>query len=280
MTLDNTATIKATEATLKPHHKYFSFNIHRVLPWVIPVLLIAAWQGASSLGILASSTLPSPLAVLQDGIKLTQNGTLPKNISISLYRATMGFLIGGSLGFILGFLNGISRFSRELFDSSIQMFRNIPHLSLIPLVIIALGIGEGAKISLVAVGVLFPVYINTYHGIRSVDPDLIEMGKSYGLNKRELFSKIIFPGALPTILMGVRYALGVMWTTLIVAETIASDSGIGYMSTNAEDFMDMETIICCIIIYALLGKLSDVIAKNIEKIVLSWRDAKGVNVRD
>lgn len=280
MTLDNTETIKATEATLKPHHKYFSFNIHRVLPWVIPVLLIAAWQGASSLGILASSTLPSPLAVLQDGIKLTQNGTLPKNISISLYRATMGFLIGGSLGFILGFLNGISRFSRELFDSSIQMFRNIPHLSLIPLVIIALGIGEGAKISLVAVGVLFPVYINTYHGIRSVDPDLIEMGKSYGLNKRELFSKIIFPGALPTILMGVRYALGVMWTTLIVAETIASDSGIGYMSTNAEDFMDMETIICCIIIYALLGKLSDVIAKNIEKIVLSWRDAKGVNVRD
>ncbi|GEL13841.1 ABC transporter permease [Lapidilactobacillus concavus DSM 17758] len=229
---------------------------------------------------MSSNTLPAPLAVLQDAIKLTQDGTLPRNISISLYRATIGFLVGGSLGFILGFLNGSSRWRRELLDSSIQMFRNVPHLSLIPLVIIALGIGEWAKISLVAVGVLFPVYINTYHGIRSVDPELVEMGRSYGLSKRELFAKIIFPGALPTILMGVRYALGVMWTTLIVAETIASDSGIGYMSTNAEDFMDMKTIICCIVIYALLGKLSDLIAKNIERLVLTWQTAKGVVQHD
>lgn len=251
------------------------FQPKRLLPWLIPVALIGGWQLASSMGVLASDTLPSPLAVIQTGISTTKSGELPKNISISLYRATIGLLIGGSLGFVLGFLNGISNIARGLFDTTIQMFRNIPHVALIPLVILLLGIGESAKISLVAIGVMFPIYINTFHGIRSVDPELIEMGQSYGLNKRELFTKIIIPGALPTILMGLRYALGVMWTTLIVAETIAADSGIGYLATTAQDFMDMNTIILCIVIYALLGKLSDSIAKNIEKLALSWRETKG-----
>jgi sulfonate transport system permease protein len=251
------------------------FQPKRLLPWLIPVALIGGWQLASSMGVLASDTLPSPLAVIQTGISTIKSGELPKNISISLYRATIGLLIGGSLGFVLGFLNGISNIARGLFDTTIQMFRNIPHVALIPLVILLLGIGESAKISLVAIGVMFPIYINTFHGIRSVDPELIEMGQSYGLNKRELFTKIIIPGALPTILMGLRYALGVMWTTLIVAETIAADSGIGYLATTAQDFMDMNTIILCIVIYALLGKLSDSIAKNIEKLALSWRETKG-----
>lgn len=260
------------------HHALISGR--QALPWIIPVSLILIWQGASSLGILASSTLPAPLAVFEEAVTLFKNGTLQKNISISLYRATMGFLIGGASGFFFGVLNGVSNISRQLFDSSIQMLRNIPHLSLLPLVIIALGIGESAKISLVAIGVMFSIYINTFHGIRSVDQDLLEMGQSYGLNKRELFTKIIFPSALPTILMGVRYALGVMWTTLIVAETVASDSGIGYMSTNAQDFMDMKTIIVCIVICALLGKLSDLIAKNLEEIVLAWRNVKEVKNHD
>lgn len=279
--MDSTILGDKTRIQIKTTNRHrFSLSCSQVLPWLLPISLIVIWQGASMIGILASSTLPSPLAVFQDAITLVQNGTLQKNISISLYRATMGFLIGGAIGFIFGVLNGVSHFCRVLFDSSIQMLRNIPHLSLIPLVIIAIGIGESAKISLVAIGVMFPIYINTLHGIRSVDNDLLEIGKSYGLTKWELFTKIIFPGALPTILMGVRYALGVMWTTLIVAETIAADSGIGYMSTNAEEFMDMKTMIVCIVIYALLGKLSDLIAKNLEAIVLAWRDVKEVKTND
>jgi sulfonate transport system permease protein len=149
----------------------------------------------------------------------------------------------GSVGFFFGMLNGLSKTARALFDSTIQMLRNIPHLSLIPVVIILFGIGETAKISLVTVGVMFPIYINTFHGITSVDPELIEMGQAYGLSKREMLTKIVFPGALPTILVGVRYALGVMWTTLIVAETISSTSGIGYMATNAQEFMNMKTVL-------------------------------------
>ncbi|MCP0887183.1 ABC transporter permease subunit [Ligilactobacillus sp. WILCCON 0076] len=243
----------------------------QLLPWTIPVALIILWQIAVDVGWITSSFIPSPLSVLANGVSLWKSGELPKNISISLYRALVGFAIGGGLGFILGFLNGVSKVMRALFDTTIQMLRNIPHLALIPVVILVLGIGETAKISLVAIGCLFPMYINTYHGITSVDPHLIEMGKSYGLSKYKLFSKVIFPGALPTILMGVRYALGVMWTTLIVAETVSADSGIGYMSTNAQQFMNMKTIFLCIIIYAILGKLSDFIAKTLENILLDWR---------
>lgn len=251
--------------------KKFSVSVNKILPFLIPIIVILAWQVSSSLGWLSSSILPSPLAVLQDGITLTASGELPKNLSVSLYRATVGLLIGGGIGFLLGFINGMSNTCRMLFDSSIQMFRNIPHLALIPLIILWLGINESAKISLVAIGTMFPVYINTFHGIRSVDPDLLEMGKSYELSKKQLFFKIIFPSALPQILVGIRYALGVMWTTLIVAETISANSGIGYMANNAEDFMDMETVILCIVVYAILGKISDLVAKSFESILLDWQ---------
>lgn len=252
-------------------HYQFSIKFKNSLPWLIPVFLMLIWQVACNASWVNETLLPSPIDVVTNGVKLFKKGELQENMSISLYRATAGLLIGGGLGFILGFINGVSHTARLLFDSTIQMLRNIPHLALIPLIILWLGIGESAKISLVALGCLFPMYINTYHGITSVDPKLIEMGKSYELSKKDLFTKIIFPGALPTILMGLRYALGVMWTSLIVAETISASSGIGYMSTNAEQFLDMKTIILCILIYALLGKLSDFIAKNFEDIFLNWR---------
>jgi len=257
----------------------FKIPVEKFLPFLIPIIIVLGWQVSSSLGWLSSSVLPSPIAVFQDGIKLTQSGELPKNLSISLYRATVGLLIGGSVGFILGFINGMSKTCRLLFDSSIQMFRNIPHLALIPLIILWLGINESAKISLVAIGTMFPVYINTFHGISSVDPDLIEMGKSYELSKSQMFFKIIFPAALPQILVGIRYALGVMWTTLIVAETISASSGIGYMANNAEDFVDMETVILCIVVYAILGKISDLVAKSFESLLLDWQKNGRSNVQ-
>ena len=258
--------------TLTTTRKKINLSVDKILPFLIPIIVILFWQVSSTLGWLSSSVLPSPLAVLQDGIELTQSGELPKNLSISLYRATVGLIIGGGVGFILGFINGMSNTCRLLFDSSIQMFRNIPHLALIPLIILWLGINESAKISLVAIGTMFPVYINTFHGIRSVDPDLIEMGNSYELSKRQMFFKIIFPAALPQILVGIRYALGVMWTTLIVAETISASSGIGYMANNAEDFVDMETVILCIVVYAVLGKISDLVAKSFESLLLDWQN--------
>lgn len=221
-------------------------------------------------GILSERIIPAPTQIIEAAILLLGNGELYDHMSISLTRAAVGFIIGGSIGFILGLLNGVFRISDLLFDTSIQMLRNIPHLALIPLVILWFGIGETSKIFLVALGVLFPVYINTYHGIKSVDKRLIEMGESYGLKGYKLFFHVILPGALSSILVGIRFSLGVMWLTLIVAETISAQSGIGYMAMNAREFMQMDIIVLSILIYAVFGKVSDVIARYLEGRLLKW----------
>ncbi|MEK3888762.1 aliphatic sulfonate ABC transporter permease SsuC [Bacillus sp. FSL K6-3431] len=246
------------------------FKLEGIIPWVVPVVLLLIWQVCSSNEVISSRLFPPPTAIILTAIELFKSGDLYYHMGISTYRALIGLLIGGGIGFILGLMNGLFPFAGRFFDSTIQMIRNVPHLALIPLVIIWFGIGETAKIFLVSLGVFFPIYVNTYHGIRTVDRGLIEMGRVYGLSPLELFNKIILPGALPSIFVGLRYSLGLMWLTLIVAETIASDSGIGYMAMNAREFMKTDVIILSIIIYALLGKLADVLAKLIEEKTLKW----------
>lgn len=242
----------------------------RVAPWIVPLLIMLAWQTLTSTGIIANNVLPQPLQVLNVLISMLKSGELLTHIGISARRAFSGFLIGGGLGFLLGLINGFWRTAEKLTDSSIQMIRTIPHLSLIPLVIIWFGIEEPAKLVLVSLGVFFPMYLNTFHGIRSIDAGLIEMGQVYGLKRFSLYWHIFLPGALPSILVGVRYALGIMWLTLIVAETVAANSGLGYMAMNAREFFQMDVIVLSILIYALLGKLSDSAAKLLERWWLQW----------
>ncbi len=191
-------------------------------------------------------------------------------MAVSAGRALQGILIGGGIGFALGVLNGVSRPAETLLDSTLQMLRNVPHLAIIPLVILWFGIDETAKIFLVAIGVAFPIYLNTFHGIRTVDAGLIEMARIYGLSHWALFWRVILPGALPSVLVGLRFSLGIMWLTLIVAETISASSGIGYMTMNAREFLQTDVVLLGIIIYALLGKLADTLTRALERQVLSW----------
>lgn len=247
-----------------------SWRYNQWLAWALPVVIVAVWQVLGANGLIATRVLPTPYAVVQAAIKLIQKGALFDYIGVSTGRALLGFAIGGGIGFALGLFNGLFRLSETLFDTSVQMLRNIPHLAIIPLVILWFGIGEEAKLFLVALGSVFPIYLNTFHGIRTVDPGLIEMGRVYGLRGGNLFLKVILPGALPSILVGVRFALGFMWLTLIVAETISADSGIGYMAMNAREFMQMDVVVLSIVLYALLGKLSDYAAKLMERAWLGW----------
>jgi sulfonate transport system permease protein len=241
-----------------------------VLPWVVPVIVIAVWQLTGNLGLISNRIMPTPVQVVEAGVRLTANGDLAKALAASTWRALAGFVIGGGIGFLFGILNGVAKLSEKLTDSTIQMIRNVPHLALIPLVIVWFGIGDEGKIFLVSLGVLFPIYLNTLHGIRSVDPGLIEMGRVYGLGRGALYRKVILPGALPSILVGLRYALGIMWLTLIVAETISAKDGIGYMAMNAREFFQLDVVVLCIALYALLGKFSDVLAKWLERSWLKW----------
>jgi sulfonate transport system permease protein len=242
----------------------------RALPWIVPILILIAWECAARTGGLSSRVLPEPLAVVKAAWTLIESGELWANVKVSAGRALAGFAMGGGIGFALGLATGLFKPAEVALDSTVQMIRNIPALAMIPLLILWFGIGEEAKLVLVALGVFFPVYVNTYHGIRSVDRDLIEMAKSYGLSGFALYRHVILPGALPSILVGVRFAFGLTWVMLIVAETISAQSGIGYMTMNAREFLQTDVVVVGILLYALLGKLADSAARAIERATLRW----------
>jgi sulfonate transport system permease protein len=242
----------------------------RLLPWVVPVGLIALWQIASSLGWLSTRVLPAPSEVIKAAWALSVSGELWTHVKVSAWRALAGLAIGGGLGLVFGLLTGSVKFFETLLDSTIQMVRNIPALALIPLVILWFGIDETAKLFLIAVSVFFPIYINTFHGIRNVDPGLIEMGRTYGLSRWQLYREVILPGALSSILVGLRFSLGLMWVILIVAETISAQAGIGYLTMNAREFLQTDVVLVGILLYALLGKLADIFARGLERYWLRW----------
>jgi sulfonate transport system permease protein len=250
----------------------------RALPWLVPVLTLAAWELSSRGGWLSTRVLPEPLSVITAFWNLLASGELIQHVAVSTGRALAGLAIGGGLGLLLGLFTGTFRIGETLLDTTLQMVRNIPALALIPLVILWFGIDESAKLFLVAVGVFFPIYLNTFHGIRSVDKGLIEMARSYGLSGWQLYRQVILPGALPSVLVGLRFSLGLMWVLLIVAETISAQSGIGYLTMNAREFLQTDVVLVGILLYALLGKLADVLAKALERWWLRWHP--GYQVRE
>ena len=245
----------------------------RALPWLVPVAVLALWQLASQAGLLSTRILPEPWAVVKAFWALAVTGEMWGHVWTSTWRAVSGFAIGGSLALSLGLLTGSLRWAETLLDSSLQMVRNIPPLALIPLVILWFGIDESAKLFLVSIGVFFPIYLNTFHGIRAVDKGLIEMARSYGLSGWRLYREVILPGALPSILVGVRFSLGFMWVILIVAKTISAQAGIGYMTMNAREFLQTDVVLLGILLYALLGKLADLLARGLERHWLRWNPA-------
>lgn len=239
--------------------------------WIVPVLIVVIWHSAVTSGLVPERVLPAPATIVKAATRLTLSGELFTNLVVSTVRALTGLLVGGAIGLGLGLINGMFTRSEKYLDTTIQMARTIPNLALVPLVILWFGIGDEARLFLIAIGVMFPLYINTFHGIRQVDPGLIEMGRAYGLSTWQLFRHVIFPGALPAILLGLRIALGVMWLTLIIAETLAVDNGIGFMAMQAREFMRADVMIFAVLLYAVLGKLADVFARHLEKRLLQWQ---------
>ncbi len=245
----------------------------RLAGWLLPALLVIIWEVLARRGDIAPNVLPAPSAIALAGWQALKSGELVHHMAVSTARALAGLAVGGAFGLVLGIANGLSGLSRRYTDTTLQMVRNVPHLALIPLVILWFGIDEEAKLFLVALGVFFPIYINTLHGVRTVDPQLIEMGRVYGMGPLALFRQVILPGALPSIFVGLRFALGIMWLTLIVAETIAASSGLGYMAMQAREFLLVDVVVLAILIYALLGKLADVLTAGLEHLCLQWHPA-------
>jgi sulfonate transport system permease protein len=249
----------------------------RYVSWTMPLLLLLLWEAFARIGFLSAQVLPAPSRVAQTAFDLIREGRLLNDMAVSLLRAAAGFVIGGSIGFALGAAVGFSRVAEAFLDRNIQMLRAIPFLAVLPLVIVWFGVGETAKIFLVSLGVLFPIYINTVLGIRQVDPKLIELGRVLGLSNLTLIRRIIVPGALPSVLAGVRYALATAWLALVVAETIATSTGIGFLAMDAREFLRTDVIVMTIVIYAVIGVCADALARLLERRLLAWHPnfAKG-----
>ncbi|MDR5759209.1 ABC transporter permease [Caballeronia sp. LZ035] len=237
----------------------------------VPVALVVLWQLASSLQLVAPETLPPPTVILAALKELIADGELQSAIGVSLVRAATGLVIGGGIGLIAGLFAGLWRVGEEVIDAPLQMLRTIPFIALIPLFITWFGIGEGAKVAVILAATIFPMYLNTYAGVRGVDPKLLEAASVFGLSGRQVAWRIILPTALPAILVGVRYASAVALLALVVAEQINAQNGIGYILVNANQNQRADIIMAGILVYATLGIVTDLVMRALEHLALPWR---------
>jgi sulfonate transport system permease protein len=238
-----------------------------------PLIVLIIWQLAVTLGHAPANQIPSPADVASTAKRLAADGTLETALLASLRRVVSGLLLGISIGTALALASGLSRVGERLIDPVMHMFRTMPVLALLPLFILWFGIGEKAKVYLIAWAVIFPIYINTYAGVRSVDARLVETGRVLGLGRVGLIRHVILPGALPQFLTGVRLAMGISWLVLVAAEEINATSGLGYLITNAENLLQTNVIFVGLLVYSLLGITSDLIVRLIERWALAWRSS-------
>ena len=235
------------------------------------IAILLTWEALSRAGVISPRTIAAPSAIVASAWDLTVTGELPANLLVSLARVAAGFAIGAVAGVVLATLAGLSRLGEDVVDAPMQMLRTLPFLALVPLFILWFGIGELPKVALVALGTVFPVYLNLFAGLRGVDPKLVEAAQVFGLGRLALIRRVMLPGALPSLLTGLRYALGVSWLSLVVAEQINANAGIGHMINDARDFLQTDVIVVGLLVYALLGLGADALVRAVERRALRWR---------
>ncbi|MFC5541728.1 ABC transporter permease [Ureibacillus suwonensis] len=267
-------TIPLSIETKKSAKKKRNSNVW--LGFILPALLLAVWTAATETGFIPSYQLPSPRNVIERIVRLVQDGSLWSHVGITFYRVGIGFFIGTVAAVLLGSIVGFYSKAEKIFDPIIQAFKSIPSLAWVPLFILWMGIGEASKISLIAVGVFFPVYLNIVSGILNVDRKLIEVGKVYGLGHFQLVKRIIFPASLPSFFTGLRSGLGLGWMFVVAAELMGASEGLGYLLVIGQYSSSPDIIIASILLFAIVGKLTDWFVKIIENKVLAWRDTSAI----
>jgi sulfonate transport system permease protein len=238
---------------------------------VSPVLILVVWEAAARAGLIGEDKLPAPSTVLRTGWRLAADGTLGAHLLDSLTRAAIGLAIGGVLALVLGSVAGLLRSGDDAIDPPVQMARMLPHLALVPLLIIWVGIGESMKITLVALGAFFPLYFNTYAGIRDIDERLVEAARTCGLGTWQRLRHVVLPGAMPSLFLGLRLAIGAAWLSLVVGEQTNTQNGIGFLMMEAREFSQTDVVVLGLFVYAALGLLSDLLLRVLERRTLGWR---------
>ncbi|PUA19653.1 ABC transporter permease [Glaciimonas sp. PCH181] len=238
---------------------------------ISPLVLLSLWELASRVGIIPERILAAPSQIIGTFSDMVASGEMGGNLLVSLGRVLTGLSISLSLGTVLALISGLSRRGEVIVDSPMQMVRTLPFLGLVPLFILWFGIGEVTKIALITFATVFPMYLTLYSGIRSIDAKLIEAGRLFGLGNAGLIWHVILPGSLPSFLLGLRYALGISWLSLVAVEQINATAGLGYLINNARDFMRTDVIVVCLLVYSLLGLFTDMLVRTVEHFALAWR---------
>lgn len=239
---------------------------------LLPFLLLAALEVLVHFGWVEARLLPPPSEIAQTLWYLAGDGSLWSHIGVSLARVAVGFSIGAALGLALALLVGLNRLLETLLDPTFQALRNIPSLAWVPLLLLWFGIDETPKITMIALGAFFPVYLNVTSGIHNVDRKFIEVGEIAGLKRTSLARRILLPASLPSLFTGLRTALGLAWMFLVAAELIAASKGLGYLLSDGRETSRPDLVIVAILLIAVLGKLSDSILHHIEVRSLHWSD--------
>lgn len=240
---------------------------------LIPAVVLIVWQVLGDREYISYLLFPTPLRIWHTFVHLLQTGQFFDNLRISVVRALYGFLLGGGLGLLFGVIVGLFRLAERTLDPTVQMIRMVPHLAVTSLFVLWFGIGETSKVLLIAKGTFFPIYINTFLGLRNVDNKLFEVARVLGYSRLKQVLLLMLPSSLPNIFLGIRLSVGIAWLSLVVAELMGASSGIGFLMMDARAMSKTPVVFVGIATFAVIGVLSDVAIRWLERRALRWKDS-------
>lgn len=243
----------------------------KLLALIVPLIVLVTWQSVVSLQLFSEMILVPPLTVMTTLAELARSGELYKNIMYSLQRVLTGFLLGASSGFFLGLVMGLSSFLDRLVGPLIKACKQVPQFALMPLIILWFGIDEVSKVVFISIGAFFPMVFNTYQGVRDIPKKYCELARVFNYTKFRYLTKVILPGAVPSIITGVRHSLGLSWMFVVGAELFGSESGVGYMMVWARQLFQIDIVMVGLLVIGVIGFVMNVILQMIEKRLLRWR---------
>lgn len=243
-----------------------------LLGLVVPVSIAIGWEIAVRMGWANGRLVPPPSVIFQTLHELASTGELWKHTSVTLMRVAAGFGIGVVAGTLLGAIAGYSALTRQLVDPTLQALRAIPSIAWVPLFILWLGIFEASKVTLIAVGVFFPVYLGVMGAILSVDRKIVEVGRAFRLSGPSLVRRILLPAVLPAYVVSLRSGLGLGWMFVVAAEFMGASEGLGYLLIDGQQLGKPAQIVAAIITFAVLGKATDAILTVFAAPFLRWED--------
>jgi sulfonate transport system permease protein len=243
-----------------------------VLALLLPAILIAAWEISVRNGLIDLNLFSSPTQILSEVSRLIADGILLQHLESTFLRVMIGFVAGVLAATLLGAVTGFSKLSKELLDPLLQSLRSIPSMAWVPLFILWLGINESSKISLIALGVFFPVYLNLMNGVQNVDRKLVEVGLATGFRGAQLVWRIVLPASLPAYFVGLRQGLALGWMFVVAAEIMGASRGLGYLLIDGESTGRPAIMIASVILFGICGKLSDSLLATLSARWLGWQD--------